>query len=168
MNFVLHAEAGLELGDGRVVRAAIGKGGFKPARLKREGDGATPVGIWRLKHVLYRPDRAGPPATNLPASAIEQNDGWCDAPNDPAYNRPVTLPYPASAEAMWREDGAYDLVVVLGHNDAPPVAGLGSAIFMHLAREDYSPTEGCVALSRPDLEALLRMAKPGDALEVRS
>lgn len=167
MNFVLHGEAGLELAGGRMVRAAVGKGGFKPAMLKREGDGATPVGIWRLKRVLYRADRISPPETALPVAVIAQNDGWCDAPDDPAYNRPVMLPYPASAESMWREDGVYDLVVVLGHNDDPPVAGLGSAIFMHLARSDYSPTEGCIAISRADMESLLSKARPGDGLEVR-
>ncbi|HEX7760428.1 MAG TPA: L,D-transpeptidase family protein, partial [Caulobacteraceae bacterium] len=99
---------------------------------------------------------------------IAPSDGWCDAPADPAYNRPVTLPYPASAEHLWREDHVYDLIVVLGHNDDPPVAGMGSAIFLHLARPDYAPTEGCVALSRPDLERVLAMARPGDALTIRA
>jgi L,D-peptidoglycan transpeptidase YkuD (ErfK/YbiS/YcfS/YnhG family) len=68
---------------------------------------------------------------------------------------------------MWRDDGIYDLVVVLGHNDDPPKPHMGSCIFLHLAREGYAPTEGCVAVTRPDLEALLRLAKPGDAVEIR-
>ena len=97
---------------------------------------------------------------------IAPDDGWCDAPDDAAYNRPVKLPYPASAERMWRDDGLYDLVVVLGYNDDPPEAGRGSAIFLHLARPDYAPTQGCVALARPDLEAVLALAGPGSALEV--
>ena len=159
--------------DGQVVwpghraKAALGKGGVKPAADKTEGDGASPIGTWPLRRVLYRPDKGPAPQTGLPVEAIHREDGWCDAPGDARYNRPVTLPYPASAEHMWREDDVYDLVVVLGHNDDPVVPGQGSAIFLHLARPDYRPTEGCVALAREDLEALLASAKPGDALEIR-
>jgi L,D-peptidoglycan transpeptidase YkuD (ErfK/YbiS/YcfS/YnhG family) len=98
---------------------------------------------------------------------MTEEDGWCDDPADPAYNRHVRLPYPASAERLWRDDGIYDIVVVLGHNDDPPVAGLGSAIFLHIARPDYPPTQGCVAVAREDLEALLAAAEPGDAVEIR-
>ncbi len=105
--------------------------------------------------------------TGLPSAPIAANDGWCDAPGDPAYNRPVTLPYPASAERLWRDDHVYDLVGVLAHNDDPPISGRGSAIFLHLARDGYLPTEGCVALSRPDLERLIASADPGSAIEVR-
>lgn len=152
---------------GHEARAALGKGGVRPAKDKREGDGASPLGVWPLRRVLYRPDKVSPPITALPVEPIGREDGWCDASGDPNYNRPVVLPYPASAERMWREDDVYDLVVVLGHNDSPPEAGLGSAIFLHLARADFSPTEGCVALARADLEALLAVARPGDALEIR-
>ena len=152
---------------GRGARAALGRGGVRPAADKREGDGATPLGAWPLRRVLYRPDKGPPPRTALPVEALRHEDGWCDDPADPAYNRPVVLPYPASAERMWRGDDVYDLVVILGHNDDPAVPGMGSAIFLHLARPDYAPTEGCVALARPDLEALLALAKPGDALEVK-
>jgi L,D-peptidoglycan transpeptidase YkuD (ErfK/YbiS/YcfS/YnhG family) len=151
----------------RRVRAALGRGGTMAADDKREGDGASPLGTWPIRRVLYRPDKGPPPKTALPTAPIAPDDGWCDAPEDARYNRPVTLPYPASAERMWRDDNVYDLVVVLGHNDNPVVPGLGSAIFLHLAREDYRPTEGCVALAREDLEALLEVAKPGDALEIR-
>jgi L,D-peptidoglycan transpeptidase YkuD (ErfK/YbiS/YcfS/YnhG family) len=159
-------------GEGRIVwpgreaRAALGRGGVLPAADKREGDGASPAGAWPIRRVLFRPDRGPPPATALPLQPIAPDDGWCDAPADPAYNRPVTLPYPASAERMWRDDGVYDLVVLLGHNDDPAVPGLGSAIFLHLARPDFSPTEGCVALGRDDLKALLAVARPGDMLEI--
>jgi L,D-peptidoglycan transpeptidase YkuD (ErfK/YbiS/YcfS/YnhG family) len=118
--------------------------------------------------VLYRPDRGEAPATALPVGPIAPDDGWCDATEDPDYNRPVRLPHPTSAERMWREDGLYDLVVVLGHNDDPPVAPMGSCIFLHLARPGYLPTEGCVAVSREDMTALLALAKPGDAVEIRA
>ena len=108
--------------------------GVKPAADKREGDLASPAGVWPIRRVLYRPDRGAAPATALPAAQIAPDDGWCDAPGDPDYNRPVYLPYPASAEHMWLESGVYDIVVILGHNDDPVVPGMGSAIFLHLRR----------------------------------
>ncbi len=152
--------------DGRITRCALGKGGVIAAADKREGDGKSPLGTWGIRRVLFRPDKGGPPHTRLPTKALERDDGWCDAPGDPAYNRAVKLPHPASAEQMWREDDVYDLVCILAHNDDPPVPGLGSAIFLHLARPGYAPTEGCVALSREDMLELLSLAKLGDAVAI--
>jgi L,D-peptidoglycan transpeptidase YkuD (ErfK/YbiS/YcfS/YnhG family) len=151
--------------EGREARCALGRGGVIAAERKREGDGASPLGVWPLLRVLYRADHGPAPFTGLPVAAILEDDGWCDAPGDPAYNRPVRLPYPASCERMWRDDEVYDIVCVLGHND-PPRAGLGSAIFLHCARPDYRPTEGCIALARADLEALLALAGPGAWVEI--
>lgn len=145
-------------------RCAFGKGGLK--RDKREGDGATPIGAWPMRRLLYRADRIAAPATRLPSAPIGREDGWCDDPADPAYNRPVRLPYPGGHERLWREDELYDLLVVLGHNDDPVVAGLGSAIFLHVARADYAPTEGCVALAHADLARVLVEAAPGDLVVV--
>lgn len=147
---------------GRTVRCAVGRGGIRPD--KREGDGATPTGCFALRRVLYRPDRGPRPATELPVTPIAPTDGWCDAPDDTHYNKPVRLPHPASAEALWRNDSLYDLVVVLGHNDDPPIPGAGSAIFLHVARADYGPTEGCVAVAPDDLLAILQRCRPGDRL----
>lgn len=144
------------------ARCALGKGGVSGD--KREGDGATPVGCFEMKRVLYRADRGGTPETALPVRAIRPTDGWCDDPADSRYNLPVQLPYPARHERLWRDDGLYDIVVVLGHNDAPVVAGAGSAIFLHVARADYAPTEGCVAVAVADLRALLKACRPGDRL----
>ena len=163
----LHAFA-----DGRFVSdvgetaCALGRGGVVEADAKREGDGATPLGAWPLRRVLWRADRLPRPHTALPVTPIGPDDGWSDDPTDPAYNRPVTHPHPHSAERLWREDELYDVVVVLGHNDDPPVAGRGSAIFLHCAKPGYPPTEGCVALARDDLLALLARAAPGDGLTV--
>ncbi|MGZ3273981.1 MAG: L,D-transpeptidase family protein [Caulobacteraceae bacterium] len=165
--FMVDGGQGEVVWPGHRVKAALGKGGLKPASDKREGDGASPIGVWPLRRVLYRPDKGPPPNTALPVDAIRREDGWCDSPLDPAYNRPVSLPHETSAEQMWRDDDVYDLVVVLGHNDDPVIPGAGSAIFLHVARPDYRPTEGCVALARADLEALLAEAGPGDALEIR-
>jgi L,D-peptidoglycan transpeptidase YkuD (ErfK/YbiS/YcfS/YnhG family) len=149
------------------VRCALGRSGVIAADLKREGDGASPLGVWPIRRVLYRPDRGVPPRTALSVHPIAINDGWCDAAGDVNYNRPVQLPYPASAERLWREDRVYDIVVVLGHNDDPPQSPMGSAIFMHIARPDWTPTEGCVALTRQDLEKLLAGAAPGDGIAIR-
>jgi L,D-peptidoglycan transpeptidase YkuD (ErfK/YbiS/YcfS/YnhG family) len=133
----------------RAMRCALGRSGISTG--KREGDGATPAGAFALREVLYRPDRESPPRTALSCHALAPEDGWCDAPDDPAYNRLIRLPYAASAERMWRDDRLYDLVVVLGYNDDPVVPGRGSAIFLHLATKDFTPTAGCVALGRDDL-----------------
>ncbi|WP_374575072.1 L,D-transpeptidase [Phenylobacterium sp.] len=165
MIFTAYADGRFDLGD-RMTRCALGKGGVVAAADKREGDGASPLGVWTIRRVLYRPDREAPPKTGLPVQPIAPHDGWCDTPGDPAYNRPVRLPYPASAEAMWRDDHVYDLVAILAHNDDPPVSPMGSAIFLHLARPDYAPTEGCVALSRDDLLALLAHAGPGSGVAI--
>lgn len=131
---------------------------------KREGDGASPVGRFAFLRVLYRADRTQRPRTGLPVAAIRPRDGWCDAPADRNYNRAVTLPYPASAERMWRDDSLYDLVVVLSHNQRPRVRGGGSAVFVHLARPGYAPTEGCIALGEPDLRKLLGRLRRGDRI----
>ena len=146
------------------VRCALGRAGILAD--KWEGDGATPTGRFPLRWVFYRPDREPCPATGLPSAALTPNMGWCDDPAHADYNRLVELPHPASCESLWRDDGIYDLLVVLGHNDQPVVPKRGSAIFLHLIRPDYQPTEGCVALSRTDLLALLIRAKSGDEMVI--
>ena len=147
-------------------RCALGRSGVVPAADKREGDGASPAGVWPIRRVMWRSDRADAPVTKLALTPIKSDDGWSDASDDPRYNRPVTHPHPFSAEKMWREDGLYDIVVILGHNDDPVVAGRGSAIFLHCARPDYGPTQGCVALAKADLLALLQVAQVGDCVEI--
>jgi len=163
MNIDVYPDNRLEIA-GKALRCALGKAGV--TRDKREGDNATPVGAFPLRRVLFRADRLSAPETGLHVAPIAPDDGWCDAPGDARYNRHVTLPYPASHETLWRDDHVYDIVVVLGHNDDPPVPGRGSAIFMHVARPGYAPTEGCVALALPDLQAVLAQCGPGDTLTV--
>ena len=149
-----HAALGATLSWGAGMRrCAIGPAGI--AEKRREGDGVTPIGIFGVKHVLYRADKLRQPRTDLAVYQIARDDGWCDAPSDPAYNRAVKLPYSAGAENLWRDDDLYDVIVVLGFNDDPVVPDKGSAIFLHVAKPDYSVTQGCVALALPDLlEAL--------------
>jgi L,D-peptidoglycan transpeptidase YkuD (ErfK/YbiS/YcfS/YnhG family) len=144
---------------------ALGRSGRRT--VKREGDGATPIGRWRAMAVLFRPDRLRRPATRLPVRPIRPNDGWCDTPADRNYNRPVRHPYPASAERLWRTDGLYDIVVVLSHNMRPRVRGGGSAIFMHVAQPGYRPTAGCIALKREHMVRLLRRLEAGATIFVR-
>ena len=166
MIFTAHADGTLTWNQ-HSVRAALGKGGVITECNKREGDGKSPAGTYPIRYVFYRPDRVAPPDTALTVMALAPDDGWCDDPQNRDYNRLVKLPFAASHEGLWRDDHVYDLVVVLGHNDAPPVAGMGSAIFMHLARENYDGTEGCIALATDDLLALLKDAKPGDSIEIK-
>lgn len=138
---------------GEVFRAALGRGGVRAD--KQEGDGATPAGVLPLRRVLYRADRLPPPDCVVPLEPIALTDGWCDDPAAREYNRPVRLPCGASHEALWRSDGLYDIVGVLGWNDAPVVRGRGSAIFLHVAAPDIGPTQGCIALALPDLRRIL-------------
>jgi len=151
---------------GGEARCALGKSGVTPAESKREGDGATPLGVWPMRQVFWRGDRLARPATGLPIDALIPEAGWCDDPSSPLYNFSVALPFPLSHEKLWREDTVYDVIVVLGYNDDPPAPGKGSAIFLHVAHPDYSPTEGCVACARADLLALLASAKLGDTLAI--
>jgi L,D-peptidoglycan transpeptidase YkuD (ErfK/YbiS/YcfS/YnhG family) len=139
---------------------ALGRTGRQHRKV--EGDGGTPIGIWQLRQVHFRADhrasgltrpRIGQPG--LGVRAIRPADGWCDARSDRNYNRAVQLPYPASSEALWRDDRLYDLVVVLSHNERPRIQGRGSAIFIHIARPSFTPTEGCVALRADHLRQVL-------------
>ena len=145
--------------DGRLVlgrqtfRAALGRAGARAD--KREGDGATPAGLLPLRRVLYRADRTPIPRAAAPREPLAETDGWCDDSAHPDYNLMVRLPHSAHCEALWRMDGLYDIVGVLGWNDAPVERGRGSAIFLHVARPGYPPTEGCVALDGADLRAVL-------------
>ena len=157
--------AGMLHWPGGETRAACGHGGVRTD--KREGDGASPAGTFPLLHAYYRPDRLAPPTTELPLRALRPSDGWVDDPADPQYNRLVSLPHPASHEAMWRDDGLYDLVVLIGHNTDPPLPGRGSAIFLHVARPDFAPTEGCIAIARDVLADLLTLLGPGSTITIR-
>ncbi|MGB6700922.1 L,D-transpeptidase family protein [Methyloceanibacter sp.] len=147
-----------------VRRAALGRSGARA--LKREGDGATPLGRFPVRQVLYRADRVMRPRTVFPLRAIRADDGWCEDPADRNYNRLVKLSPRSGADRLTRDDNLYDLILVLGHNDRPRVRGRGSAIFVHLARPGYAPTAGCIALSRHDLLMLLAELRRGSAIYV--
>jgi len=145
--------------QGRIFRAALGSGGVRAD--KQEGDGATPVGLLPLRRVFYRADRIPIPQTAVPREPIAPDDAWCDDPTHRDYNRHVRRPHSARHETLWRDDALYDIVGVLGWNDDPVQRGRGSAIFLHIARPNLAPTEGCIALTPADLRQLLAAGVTG-------
>lgn len=153
-------------GPGFTARCVLGRGGVVSALQKREGDGASPAGSWPIRRVFYRPDRLPAPETALERVPLQPQDGWCDDPAHRLYNRPVSIPFGASHETLWREDHVYDLIVELGYNDNPVVAGQGSAIFLHIATPAFTPTEGCIALEKEDLLAALKLFEPDTEIEI--
>ncbi|MGL4636721.1 MAG: L,D-transpeptidase family protein [Beijerinckiaceae bacterium] len=146
------------------IPCALGKGGVTSK--KREGDGGTPVGRFALRRLWYRADKNPRPQTSLPLRITRSHDGWCDGVSHPRYNKPVSLPFPASHERMWRDDHVYDYVIEIGWNDRPAVKGRGSAIFLHLARPGFTPTEGCVAVQKNDMLKLLRRINALTRIEI--
>lgn len=140
-----------------VFSCTLGRAGVIAAADKREGDGKTPLGTFPLRGLLYRADRVPQPETGLAAEILTPDTGWCEDPAHPDYNKKITLPHPSVHDRMTREDHLYDYTVVLGYNDAPVAPGRGSAIFLHLARPDFTPTAGCVGLKKEDLLAVLKL-----------
>ncbi len=152
--------------SGITYSCRIGRDGFIAAPAGKEGDWKTPLGLYAFRYGFYRADRVPAPKSALTFHALREDDGWCDAPGDPAYNMPVRLPYPASAEAMWKTSGVYDIVIVLGHNDSPPQGDLGSAIFLHIAHYDNRSTAGCIAVSPDVMAVILGCITPGRMIEI--
>jgi L,D-peptidoglycan transpeptidase YkuD (ErfK/YbiS/YcfS/YnhG family) len=165
------APVNLEYHDGYLywpggqTRAAVGTAGVSPT--KQEGDKATPAGKFPLPFGMWRPDRLQLPDTNLPMKPLREAHAWVDDPDDPKYNQLVELPYPAHTEEMWRADGIYDLLAVVGYNMNPTQLGAGSAIFLHIARPNFAPTEGCVAIERSVLLNLIPLLGPVSTLTIR-
>ena len=164
-----HGTQAVVTAGGRHLRAALGRG--STSVFKREGDGATPAMAPLVPlALLYRRDRVMRPASTLPVRRIRADDGWCDAPGHRRYNAPVRLPFTASHEVMRRDDHLYDLCVILDWNMAGASRrgrASGSAIFMHLARPDYGPTAGCIALGRRDLAWLVARIGPSTRILVQ-
>jgi L,D-peptidoglycan transpeptidase YkuD (ErfK/YbiS/YcfS/YnhG family) len=161
-----HGHKGVLHFTGQSYPCALGKSGV--TQNKTEGDHASPIGQYPLRSLYYRADRIAKPETSLECIEIQPNDGWCDDPAHPLYNQKVQLPFDASHETLWREDHLYDVVVVLGHNDAPAIPGNGSCIFMHVAQPDYCGTEGCVALSIQDLLVVLTSVRKDTMINISS
>jgi L,D-peptidoglycan transpeptidase YkuD (ErfK/YbiS/YcfS/YnhG family) len=147
-----------------VLPVALGRGGIKAN--KREGDGGTPRGIFQLRRLWWRPDRASRPRTALPVRRIKPDDGWCEDPQDRRYNRPVQVPRHSGADRLWRQDALYDIIIELSHNTRPRVAGRGSAVFIHVARDKFAPTAGCVALRTDALRRLVARLGPQTRIDI--
>jgi len=147
-----------------VFPCALGRSGRR--HLKREGDGASPVGSFAVVEVLYRSDRIIRPRSALPVLPLRPRWGWCERVGDRNYNRRVLLPYAAAHEYLCRDDRLYDVVVVTGHNQRPRIQGRGSAIFFHLARPGLSPTAGCIAVTLPAMRTILAHCHPGTRLVI--
>jgi L,D-peptidoglycan transpeptidase YkuD (ErfK/YbiS/YcfS/YnhG family) len=144
---------------------ALGRTGI--GSLKREGDGHTPLAPMRLLYGFWRSDRLARPRTRLPMIAANRTMAWCDDPRSPAYNRLSRLPLSASHEEMCRSDELYDICIVMDWNISSRRRGAGSAIFLHVARAGYKPTEGCIAVSRRDMRRLLAVAGPETMIHVK-
>lgn len=144
---------------------ALGRSGIKAN--KREGDGGTPRGIFRLKRLWWRRDRLPRPITALPVRPIGPEDAWSEDPQDRRYNRPVRRPAGAPGDRLMREDHLYDLIIEIDHNDRPRIAGRGSAVFIHLARPGFAPTAGCVGLQGHRLLRLLARLGPKTRIDIR-
>jgi L,D-peptidoglycan transpeptidase YkuD (ErfK/YbiS/YcfS/YnhG family) len=170
MDLIVEARTGETRGTARLGHrqfpCALGRAGLSAD--KREGDGATPIGRFAFRRLLYRADRVPHIETRVPARHIARDDGWCDDPASPDYNRAVRLPHPARHEELWRDDHLYDLVVIIGHNDDPVLPGAGSAVFVHIASDDFGPTAGCVAFRRADLLMILAQVTTSDAVDIRA
>lgn len=140
---------------GRGVKAGLGYNGVIAANQKQEGDGKTPLGQWPLRQIYYRADRLTLPPLALTSTIITPRMGWCDDPAHAAYNQEVALPFDGSHETLWRDDHAYDVIIPLGYNDAPAIAGRGSAIFFHILHDGRDHTEGCIAIPKDAMMAML-------------
>jgi L,D-peptidoglycan transpeptidase YkuD (ErfK/YbiS/YcfS/YnhG family) len=143
---------------GQTIPVALGRGGI--IANKREGDGGTPRGIFRPRRLWWRADRHPRPRTFLPIRAIRPEDAWCEDPNSRHYNRPIKLGPDQSGDRLRRDDHLYDFIVEIDHNASPRVAGLGSAVFLHLARANFSPTAGCVSMTNSAMRHLLLRLGP--------
>jgi L,D-peptidoglycan transpeptidase YkuD (ErfK/YbiS/YcfS/YnhG family) len=153
-----HPSRGWLMAGPLVLPVALGRGGIRAN--KREGDGGTPRGTFRLRRLWWRADRAPRPRTRLPVRPIRTEDGWCEDPHDRRYNRPIRLASGEPGDRLRRADHLYDFIIELDHNTRPRIAGRGSAVFVHAARTGFAPTAGCVALKTDALRRLIARLGP--------
>ena len=144
--------------DGRTIPVALGRGGILAN--KREGDGGTPRGTFSPRRLWWRADRHPRPRTFLPIRVIGPTDAWCEDPADRHYNRPIRSADDHSGDRLRRDDHLYDFIIEIDHNARPRIAGRGSAVFLHLARPQFAPTAGCVAMTRSSMLRLLQRLGP--------
>ena len=146
------------------IKCAIGKRGITVKKV--EGDNRTPVGIFKFKAIFYRKDRIPKIKTKLLKIAIKKNMGWCDDPNSKFYNKLIMFPFNFTAEKLWIRDNTYDVILIINYNTKPIIKKRGSAIFLHIAKKDYRPTKGCIAVSKKDMNLLIKKIDPKTKLEI--
>jgi len=140
--------------DEFVFKCSIGKKGLKKNKI--EGDGSTPVGLFSLGIVYYRPDRIDKPNTKLKIKKITKRMGWCNDANNKKYNKEILLSKKNKGEKLFRYDRIYDLILVINYNTKKTIKNKGSAIFIHLTK-NYKPTLGCIVIQKNDLLVLLKL-----------
>ena len=145
-------------------RCALGKAGIK--KKEKEGDNATPKGIFKITRLYYRPDRIKNIITAVKKIKIKKNVGWCDDPNNKFYNKEIKLPNKFSHEKLYRKDNLYDLVLVLNYNTNPIIKNKGSAIFLHITKNSYKKTKGCIALKKKHLIELISQIKKNVKIKI--
>ena len=155
---------GFLINQDQKYKCSIGYNGL--SKNKTEGDGCTPVGTFKLNKIMYRPDKINNFKSNLETEIIEKGDGWCDDINSELYNQKIIFPYEQSAENLYRDDDLYDLICVIDYNLNPIIKGKGSAIFLHIARSDYSPTHGCVAIKKDGLIEIAMKLDRGSSIQI--
>jgi L,D-peptidoglycan transpeptidase YkuD (ErfK/YbiS/YcfS/YnhG family) len=145
-------------------RCALGKAGIK--KKKKEGDNITPEGTFKIIRVYYRRDKIKNISTLIKKKEIKKKIGWCDDPVSSVYNKEIKLPSKFSHEKLYRKDNLYDLILVLNYNINPIIKNKGSAIFIHIAKKNYEPTAGCIALKKRDLVELLENIKKNTKIKI--
>ena len=151
--------------NGLKLPCAVGKNGI--TKNKVEGDGCTPFGKYKINEIYYRADRLGKLKFMINSHIISSDDGWCDDPESTYYNQKICFPFEQSAEKLYRQDNIYDIVCIINYNTKPVIAGNGSAIFLHVAHDDYRGTEGCVALKMNDLLNLIPKIDKDTLIDIR-
>ena len=156
---------GLLIGKSKKYKCSIGYNGLSDN--KSEGDGCTPIGLFKISKILFRPDKINNYKFNLQSEIIEEKDGWCDDIHSDSYNQKITFPFEYSAEHLYRNDDLYDIICVIDYNLSPIIKGKGSAIFLHVASDDYSPTQGCVAIKKEELlEIVLNLEENSSIIKI--
>jgi L,D-peptidoglycan transpeptidase YkuD (ErfK/YbiS/YcfS/YnhG family) len=139
------------------IKCSVGKRGI--GKKKREGDLITPIGIFKIKFILFRKDRIKKLVTKAKKITIKKNMGWCDDPKSSKYNKLIKIPFYGSYEKLFIRKNIYDIIVILNYNMNPILKKRGSAIFIHIATKNYRSTQGCVALNKRNLIKVLRNIK---------
>ena len=146
------------------AKCAVGKRGIKLK--KREGDLITPKGTFDITKIFYRKDRIKHLNTKLKKNIIKKNMGWCDDPRSKNYNKLIFFPFNFSAEKLFKKENIYDIILVLNYNSKPIFKNKGSAIFIHVAKKDFRPTKGCIALRKQDLKKLLKIINKNTKVKI--